>query len=117
MKQVHDASPNLRLKAERELRGWSQKHVANQIGADHYYLSRWERGTTSPSPYYRQKLCDLFGKNAEELGLIQEKAGQHDTSFGKQDTPIGGPPGRVYDPATPLLIAGANVLVGREEMC
>ena len=72
MKKARKGPPNQRLKAERELRGWSQKFVAEQIGADHYYLSRWERGTASPSPYYRQKLCVLFGKNAQELGLLEQ---------------------------------------------
>jgi transcriptional regulator with XRE-family HTH domain len=62
------AIPNLRLKEVRELHGWSQKYVADQIGADNYYLSRWEHGTASPSPYYRRKLCLLFGMNAKELG-------------------------------------------------
>ena len=74
MKTVPRGSPNQLLKAERELRGWSQKYVADQIGAEHYYLSRWERGTATPSPYYRQKLCALFGKNARELGLLRESA-------------------------------------------
>src|SRR5260370_23732265 len=72
MKKTRTGTPNQRLKAERELRGWSQKYVAEQLGADHYYLSRWERGTASPSPYYRQKLCVLFGKNAQELGLLEQ---------------------------------------------
>jgi transcriptional regulator with XRE-family HTH domain len=81
MKKTRTGIPNQRLKAERELRGWSQKYVAEQIGADHYYLSRWERGTTSPSPYYRQKLCVLFGKNARELGLLQQASIQGDLSF------------------------------------
>src|ERR1700730_14397108 len=74
MKKALKGNPNPLLKTERELRGWSQKYVADQIGADHYYLSRWERGTATPSPYYRQKLCALFGKNARELGLIRESA-------------------------------------------
>ncbi len=42
MKKANKAVPNQRLKMERELRGWSQKYVAQQIGADHYYLSRSE---------------------------------------------------------------------------
>lgn len=50
MKTASRGNPNQLLKAERELRGWSQKYVADQIGADYYYLSRWERGTTVPSP-------------------------------------------------------------------
>ena len=74
MKTAPRGNSNQLLKAERELRGWSQKYVADQIGADYYYLSRWERGTTVPSPYYRQKLCTLFGKSARELGLLRESA-------------------------------------------
>ncbi len=76
MKKTSVAKPNLRLKEERELRGWSQKYVADEIGADRYYLSRWEHGTASPSPFYRQKLCAVFGKNARELGLLTDEAGK-----------------------------------------
>ncbi|WP_220198218.1 tetratricopeptide repeat protein [Ktedonospora formicarum] len=72
-KRAEKAMPNHQLKEARQMRGWSQQYVANQIGADYYYLSRWERGTASPSPYYRQKLCELFEKNAYELGFLQEK--------------------------------------------
>ncbi len=78
MKKALKGNPNQQLKAERELRGWSQKYVADQIGADHYYLSRWEHGTSFPSPYYRSKLCLLFGKNAKELGLLREEADEKD---------------------------------------
>src|SRR6202022_1592103 len=87
MKKTSVAKPNLRLKEERELRGWSQKHVADEIGADRYYLSRWEHGTASPSPYYRQKLCALFEKNARELGLIPHgtaRDGQKEEEFAAQ---------------------------------
>ena len=62
--------PNHRLKSARELRGWSQAYLAKQIGAQNYYLSRWERGEMTPSPYYQQRLCELFGKTAEELGFV-----------------------------------------------
>jgi transcriptional regulator with XRE-family HTH domain len=63
---------NNALRRERELRGWSQRYVAEQIEApSQFYISRWERGVTTPSPYYREKLCRLFEKNAQELGLVQ----------------------------------------------
>jgi transcriptional regulator with XRE-family HTH domain len=65
------ASPNLQLRRERQLRGWSQAYVAEQLGAPDYYMSRWERGEVLPSPYYQQKLCELFGKSAEALGFLQ----------------------------------------------
>ena len=62
--------PNNLLSRERLLRGWTQREVGNQVGTDDYTVSRWERGKAVPSPYFRQKLCDLFGKNAQELGLL-----------------------------------------------
>jgi len=64
-------TPNRRLKQERELRGWSQAKVAEQIGTDATTVSRWERGLFSPTPYFRERLCTLFSKNAEELGLLE----------------------------------------------
>jgi len=33
-------------------------------------VSRWERGKSMPGPFYREKLCTLFQKDAEELGFI-----------------------------------------------
>ncbi|GHO81950.1 hypothetical protein KSD_97210 [Ktedonobacter sp. SOSP1-85] len=87
------------LKEEREMRGWSQQYVAEQLGADRYYLSRWENGKMLPSPYYREKLCALFGKNARELGLIsQETPLEMDTlepesiAHGSSDDPAIPPP-------------------------
>src|SRR5260370_16771159 len=88
MKKIRKGAANQRLKAERELRGWSQKYVAEQLGADHYYLSRWERGTASPSPYYRQKLCVLFGKNAQELGLLEQAPMIHAQDRFSSDEPV-----------------------------
>ena len=88
-KKAVQATPNRRLKEERELRGWSQKYVADQIGAECYYISRWERGTTFPSSHYRIQLCQLFNKNAKELGLQQETV---------LETPQ-----PVYPPPSPLL--------------
>src|SRR5450432_3112147 len=63
-------SPNTHLRRERQLRGWSQAHLAQQIDVPSYYLSRWERGEVSPSPYYQHQLCELFGKSAVELGFL-----------------------------------------------
>lgn len=62
---------NYRLKQEREQRGWSQARVAEHIGTDAVNISRWERGHATPSPYFREKLCQLFEKNAHDLGFLQ----------------------------------------------
>src|SRR5437660_12858782 len=58
------------LKRQRRLRGWSQAYVAEMVGSDPKTVSRWEHGESSPGPYFVRKLVDLFGKNAEELGLL-----------------------------------------------
>src|SRR5713226_4086730 len=63
---------NEQLRYERELRGWSQADLAEKVGCDTKTIGRWESGDSLPRPYYRQPLCELFGKNAEELGLLQE---------------------------------------------
>ncbi|HLG64821.1 MAG TPA: helix-turn-helix transcriptional regulator [Ktedonosporobacter sp.] len=78
-------TPNRRLKQARELRGWSQAKVAEQLGTDATTVSRWERGLFSPTPYFREKLCALFGKNAAELGLL-EGANQSQESNGNDSS-------------------------------
>ena len=133
MKKDSKPVPNRRLRAEREIRGWSQKYVTDQIGVDPYYLSRWERGTATPSPHYRQKLCALFGKNARELGLLQdERSSSHEQLTGA--APVEGiaqekelslaaglsalPTAKagVHDPAIPLPAAEISQLVGRDDV-
>src|ERR1700736_6292180 len=122
MKKTSVAKPNLRLKEERELRGWSQKYVADEIGADRYYWSRWEHGTASPSPYYRQKLCAVFGKNARELGLLSDEAGKEtarefvqkgQVSEESIPTRSAGRPAPIYDPTLPSPLSRAAKLIGR----
>ncbi|HJT59498.1 MAG TPA: tetratricopeptide repeat protein [Ktedonobacteraceae bacterium] len=61
---------NAPLKRAREERGWTQSELSERIGTTQVNISRWERRITSPSPYYRQKLAELFGKSIQELGLI-----------------------------------------------
>jgi WD40 repeat protein/transcriptional regulator with XRE-family HTH domain len=62
------------LRHEREIRGWSQADLAEKVGCDTKTIGRWERGDGIPRPYHRQTLCELFGKNAEELGLVTENS-------------------------------------------
>ena len=58
-----------RLHHAREMRGWTQQEVAALIGTTLLNVSRWERGITTPGPYFRAKLCQLFGKSPQELDL------------------------------------------------
>lgn len=63
--------PN-RLRQERIQRNWRQREVAEQVGTTVVTVRRWEQGHQQPSAYFRLKLCALFEKSAEELGLIKE---------------------------------------------
>ena len=60
------------LRYERELRGWSQADLAEKLGCETKTISRWESEDSLPRPNYRQVLCEIFQKNAEELGLMQD---------------------------------------------
>ncbi|MHB8598114.1 MAG: tetratricopeptide repeat protein [Ktedonobacteraceae bacterium] len=61
--------PRLHLAEARLSRDWSQQEVAQRIGTNYVNVSRWERGVTKPTPYFRRKLCHLFGMTEQELDL------------------------------------------------
>src|SRR5712692_3256801 len=88
------AIPNLLLKSEREQRFWTQEDVAKQVGTSAVNVSRWERGITSPSLFFRNKLCDIFGKSAQELGLVEDDTAVPFSS-GDYIAPIGNRAGEV----------------------
>lgn len=58
------------LKYQRELRGWSQAKMAEEIGATPNRISSWERGVALPGAYFREQLCIRLDMNAQELGLL-----------------------------------------------
>jgi transcriptional regulator with XRE-family HTH domain len=70
--------PNELLRRARLLRGWSQQRVADCINqlpgtarADRELVYRWEVGKRTPSPFYRERLCQVFAMTAAELGLVE----------------------------------------------
>jgi tetratricopeptide (TPR) repeat protein/transcriptional regulator with XRE-family HTH domain len=97
------------LKVERELRGWSQAKVAEAVGTNVRTVIRWEQGQSVPYPYHRELLCAVFGKNARELGLLEETGAE--TPQAPQSVPRASE-GPLFDPATPALINPA-ALIGR----
>jgi transcriptional regulator with XRE-family HTH domain len=70
--------PNKKLQHERELYGWSQAKVAEKLGTTVKRVGMWECGDIKPDRYYQEKLIGLFGKNAEELGLLGQESGDDD---------------------------------------
>jgi transcriptional regulator with XRE-family HTH domain len=67
---VEERVPNERLRHARSLKGWSQAKLAEEVGTSFEMVSRWERGVTIPTPYFRAKLCEALGMTAEDLGLV-----------------------------------------------
>src|SRR5260370_41911039 len=74
-----EKKPNIFLRRERLLRGWSQQKVASLVETSEDVVSRWERGERKPSPFYQEKFCVLYGKTAEELGILQHCLDQSPT--------------------------------------
>src|SRR5437660_7121549 len=66
------AARNDRLRRAREERNWTQAHVAKAVGTSTETVSRWELGRQAPIPFFREKLCTLFGAGPQELGLIAD---------------------------------------------
>lgn len=72
------------LREERERRGWTRPRAADELeGLAHRrgipvtatresiirYFREWEHGRNMPQVPYRDLLCELYGKTAEELGV------------------------------------------------
>lgn len=70
------------LYRERILRNWSQQDLVWQMltlcardgeypALDVKTIRRWEQEEHKPSLYYRRYLCQLFGRNAIQLGFME----------------------------------------------
>lgn len=118
MKASANASPNVRLRRERERHCWSQEQVAEAVGTTALNVSRWERGLTFPNPYFRQRLCMHFEKTPLELGLLRDETEEApDEAGGVQ--PASEPEVRMVvgaSAAQPPLLPGSGTLVGRAEL-
>src|SRR5437762_824098 len=69
---VEERVPNERLRHARSLKGWSQAKLAEEVGTSFEMVSRWERGATMPTLYFRVKLCTALGMTADDLGLVYD---------------------------------------------
>ena len=60
------------LRVERRRRGWTQARLAKVLGVATRTVVRWESGDALPHPSHRVQLETIFGRTAEELGLLWE---------------------------------------------
>ena len=61
--------PNDKLKTKRLLQNWTQEQLAEKLGTTRVNINRWEKGSTVPGLFFRQKLCDIFNVSSDELGF------------------------------------------------
>jgi transcriptional regulator with XRE-family HTH domain len=66
-------APNHLLQQARRERNWTQQYLADQLKVGLQTVSSWEQGTRLPSLESRRRLCELFGKTPEQLGLPHPK--------------------------------------------
>jgi tetratricopeptide (TPR) repeat protein/transcriptional regulator with XRE-family HTH domain len=97
--------PNVLLKQARLEHGLSQAELAREVDVSLKQVWRWEKGQATPYPCHRQRLCTLFHKTAEELGLDPEDSSS--------------PPTECMDECLPLLdqlpSLSSHILVGRDQ--
>lgn len=89
------------LRQERTLRGWSQARIASELGTTANTISAWERGLSLPSPYFREKLCTLFGKNAQEWGFLPSDDSQPVVVAAQQEEEVSYTPSMDYKETLP----------------
>ncbi|PJK11256.1 transcriptional regulator [Lysobacteraceae bacterium NML120232] len=61
--------PN-RLRAFRELRGWSQEHVGFELGVSKATVSKWETGRAEPSLQHLAALRQLYAEDGITLDYL-----------------------------------------------
>ncbi len=109
MKKIGKGKPNQQLVNERLQRHWSQQELASRVGTTAINVSRWERGVTTPGPYFQQQLCHIFEKSAGELGFAPTLA-EPAPDISEPVSPA------LYDPTIPLPLTGRQQLVGRDSL-
>ena len=81
MESTQRTQPNTLLRQQRLLRGWSLRHVVEELcslcqeeedvpGVTADMVSKWERGERKPSRFYQTKLCSLYNTTADQLGFL-----------------------------------------------
>ena len=97
MKPREQCIPNLLLRRQRLLRGWSLQRVADEIcalavsdgrmpGVSAAMVSCWEMGKKKPSPFYQERLCLIYGLAADQLGLMDAAESASGSQFNQKSS-------------------------------
>jgi transcriptional regulator with XRE-family HTH domain len=108
------------LKVEREKHGWSLVKLAEVLGTTTRTVNRWEQGLALPYPYYREQLCILYSKTAEELGLLSDddmaELASPTVAGAMTPDPFTLQAPFLTDPTIPEVLGSTNNLFGRDEL-
>jgi transcriptional regulator with XRE-family HTH domain len=63
------------LRKARETHGWTQRRLAEELNIGENTVRAWENGLRSPGIAMRNRLCEVFGRTAAQLGLVSEEPG------------------------------------------
>jgi transcriptional regulator with XRE-family HTH domain len=113
---------NHKLRTERKLQGWSQAKLAKVLGVTTRTVIRWEHGLAVPQPNYRKKLGAIFGKTAQELGLLWDTNENYTVQKAPPSAPHSAPPdvsaqvSPLADPSIPQTLGQTKKLVGRASL-
>ncbi len=102
---------NYKLRQAREMRGWTQKDVADHIELpDVRTFRRWESGDALPSLRYRAKLCDVFEMDVEQLGFVTGEQRRVEASETIEDNQLddASVDARQDDTLVPEMLAGGR---------
>ena len=116
-------TPNHSLRQQREWRGWSHREVAlklqdlfPEVAVTANDVRRWENGERRPGPYYRPKLCVLFGATEEQLGLTpQDVSCDQNVKEGETDEQEEGQNTSPQDPPNEDVIGGLKELLHQQQ--
>ncbi len=115
--------PNDALRYQRLLRGWSLQRVVDELcaigikangkkpGVNADMVGAWERRNKTPSPYYREKLCLLYGLPADQLDLIPVAAARPPATLVFSRNLVDDMDRKRRDIARLLTIAGAALIL------
>lgn len=65
----------IKLAMARARKHWTLEEAAELLLVDVNTLSRWEHGKATPRAYNIQRLCEVYGTTAVDLGLQEEEPG------------------------------------------
>ncbi|WIG58442.1 MAG: hypothetical protein OJF49_001188 [Ktedonobacterales bacterium] len=110
-------TPNLYLRQARAEQCLSQDELAERLGTTQVTISRWERGLTRPSPYYRRKLCEVFDLTPAALGLVADEHEEGDLAGEGRDATVSvAALPRIHEPTMLIPPLSPYGLVGREAL-